>query len=55
MNTSFFNKFLKDKSANHKQSQAIQEIANVTPEANVSIPSEEAVEEAKEWVDENEK
>jgi len=34
---------------------AILDAKKKTPETNISIPSQRAVEEAKEWVDENQK
>lgn len=34
---------------------AILDAKRKTPETNISIPSQRAVEEAKEWVDENQK
>lgn len=38
----------------HSESEAWADVDHVTADANVSIPSEEAVERAKEWAETNE-
>lgn len=47
------NEALLDK-VKHSESEAWADVDHVTPDAGVSIPSEEAVEIAKEWAETNE-